>query len=135
MMQLATCVNNQPWVCNVWFAADDDMNIYWFSAVNRRHSKELEKNPKVSASIVLPHSPKDPPRGIQLEGIGEVLTNPSDVAKARSVYEDRIFDASTIDSFINHKQRPHKFYRIKPTMYVLFDVRNFPENARQEYQV
>jgi uncharacterized protein YhbP (UPF0306 family) len=28
VMQLATCVDNQPWVCNVHYYVDDDLNFY-----------------------------------------------------------------------------------------------------------
>ena len=69
MMQLATSVNDQPWVCNVWFAADEDMNIYWFSSITRRHSKELLKNNKVAAAIVFPQTPKDTSRGYNCRGL------------------------------------------------------------------
>jgi len=50
-MQLATALDNQPWVCSVWFAADKDLNIYWFSSTTRRHSGEVLKNKKVAAAI------------------------------------------------------------------------------------
>lgn len=63
-MQLATSLDNQPWVCNVWFAADTKLNIYWFSSITRRHSDEVTKNQKVAGAIVLPQSPEDPSRGL-----------------------------------------------------------------------
>src|ERR1043166_8172602 len=85
LMQLATTVESQPWVCSVWFAADDDFNIYWFSSTTRRHSKEVKKNPKVAAAFALPHTPQAPPRGLQVQGIAEELTNEDDIIKARSV--------------------------------------------------
>ncbi len=67
-MQLATSVDNQPWVCSVWFATDAGLNIYFFSATARRHSKEVVKNNKVAGAIVLPQTPNDPPRGLQFQG-------------------------------------------------------------------
>jgi uncharacterized protein YhbP (UPF0306 family) len=135
IMQLATSIDMQPWVCNVWFAPDEEMNIYWFSSITRRHSDEVTKNPKVAAAIVLPQTPDDAPRGLQLEGTAESLTNEKDIDKARSVYEGRIFPKETIDKLIENKEKPHRFYRIKPTKIVLFDVVNFPDNPRQEYNL
>lgn len=131
-MQLATSVNDQPWVCNVWFAADSDLNIYWFSATSRRHSKEVEKNNKVAAAIVLPHTPADPPRGLQLQGIAEIVSSPKDVSQAILLFTKRIFSKRQIADFMALKDKPHRFYKIKPTQFVLFDVVNFPENSRQE---
>lgn len=132
LMQLATSSDNQPWVCSVWFAADSDLNIYWFSSITRRHSKELLKNKKVAGAIALPQAPDDPPRGLQFQGIAELLENERDIDKAISVYEGRIFSKEKIEELINHKEKPHKFYRIKPTKFVLFDAVNFPDNSRQE---
>ena len=135
MMQLATSIDDQPWICNVWFAADDDMNIYWFSSTTRRHSKEVLKNNKVAAAMVMAQTPADTPRGLQLQGLAEELSDKEDIEKAISVYKDRIFDMETINELMEDDARPHKFYKIKPTQFVLFDMVNFPENSRREYNV
>jgi len=132
LMQLATSVGNQPWVCSVWFAADADLNVYYFSAITRRHSEEVVKNNKVAGAIVLPQSPKDPPRGLYFQGAAEILNNQEDIDGAISVYADRIFPKEKIKEFMNNKDKPHKFYKIKPTSFVLFDAVNFPNNPRQE---
>jgi len=135
LMQLATAIDNQPWVCSVWFAADQELNIYWFSSTTRRHSEELKKNSKVAGAFALPHEPDDPPRGLQFQGTAEELTDIGGIQRARSFYQGRIFDEKTIDELINNPGKPHRFYRAKPTKFVLFDALNFPENARQEYEV
>lgn len=135
LMQLATSLDKQPWVCSVWFAADQDLNIYWISSTTRRHSAELIKNSKVAAAMVLPHTPDDPPRGLQLQGTAELLSNQKDIDKAILVYADRIFTKEKILEFMNDPETPHKFYRIKPTQFVLFDAVNFPANSRREYNL
>lgn len=130
-MQLATSVDGQPWVCSVWFAADEDLNIYWFSSTARRHSGEVVRNNKVAGAMALPHTPADKPRGLQFEGVAEILTKEEDIDKAISVYKDRIFPLATIQDFIANKN--HRFYRIRPTRFVLFDTVNFPDDSRQEF--
>ncbi len=135
LMQLATTIGTQPWVASVWFAADSDLNIYWFSATNRRHSQEVGKNNKVAAAIVVPHTPTDPPRGLQLQGVAEIVTRPADVAGATLLFTTRIFSKRQITDFMALKDKPHRFYRIRPTQFVLFDAVNFPENSRQEYNL
>jgi uncharacterized protein YhbP (UPF0306 family) len=135
LMQLATSSNNQPWICSVWFAADQDLNIYWFSSTTRRHSDEVLKNSQVAAAIVLPQTPADTPRGLQLEGTAELLTEQADIDKAISVYADRIFSKETIKDLKENPEKPHAFYRIKPTQFVLFDMVNFPENSRRELNI
>lgn len=135
LMQLATAINDQPWVCNVWFAADEDLNIYWFSSTGRRHSKEVKKNNKVAGAIVLPLNPSDPPRGLQFQGTAEVLTKQKDIYKAIAIYQDRIFPKETIDELMQNTKNPHKFYKITPVQFVLFDAVNFGDNWRQEYHL
>jgi len=134
LMQLATVDDGKPWVSNVWFAADEDMNIYWFSSTNRRHSEEVAKDHHVAGAICLPHTPEDKPRGLQFEGTAEVLTDEANVQKAMSHYADRIFPEEKVRELMAHAERPHKFYRIKPSLFVLFDVANFPDNPRQEWK-
>lgn len=133
LMQLATSIDSQPWVCSVWFASDDDLNIYWFSSTTRRHSKEVLGNKKVAAAIVLPQTPDDTPRGLQLQGVAEILTEQEDIDKAKSVYKGRIFSGEKINELISSATSLHRFYRIKPTHFVLFDAVNFSDNPRQEY--
>lgn len=134
-MQLATSIDKQPWVCSVWFATDEDFNIYWFSSTTRRHSGEVIKNGQVAAAIVLPQTPEDAPRGLQLQGVADQLTQQEDIDKAISVYATRIFSKETINNLLENKDKPHKFYRIKPTQFVLFDAVNFGDNWRQEYNL
>jgi len=132
LMQLATSRNNQPWVCSVWFTSDQNLNIYWFSSITRRHSKEVLKNPKVAGAIVLPQTPKDPPRGLQFQGIAKLLSKQADIEKATTLFEGRIFSKKQITELMVNKNKPHRFYKIKPTQFVLFDAINFPDNSRQE---
>lgn len=132
LMQLATVRDGQPWVSNVWFTADEDFNIYWFSSITRRHSQEVADDNRVAGAIALPQTPDDSPRGLQFQGTSEMLANGDDIAKAISLYVGRIFTREKIREFIEHTDRPHRFYKIKPTQFVLFDVTNFPDNPRQE---
>lgn len=134
-MQLATVRDGRPWICNVWFASDPDLNIYWFSATTRRHSQEVADNAHVAAAICLPHTPADSARAIQLEGTAEQLTNPLDITKAMKYYVGRIFDAKQVKNFMSSLDKPHRFYRIKPETIVLFDTVNYPRDSRQEYRL
>ena len=133
LMQLATSVDDQPWVCSVWFAADEDLNVYWFSANNRRHSLEVDQNSRVAAAFALPNQlPTDPPRGLQLQGTASIVAEWSDLDAARAVYAGRIFTDERITALMNHAERPHRFYKIEPTQFVLFDAVNFPDDPRQQ---
>ena len=116
MMQLATARDNKPWICNVWFASDKDLNIYWISSTTRRHSEELKDNDHVAAAMCQVSDPKDTAKGgIQLEGIAHEVTNPLEMAKALKLYVARgIFTLDQLKKFMADATKPHRFYKITP---------------------
>lgn len=97
MLQLATSVSNQPWNCTVYYAFDDDWNIYWISTPDRRHSKEIAINPKVAGVIVFSQEPypKDGVQGLQFEGIAEILSG-AEEEKASKLYIEQLDREETL---------------------------------------
>ena len=55
-MTLATCANNIPWSCPVFFASDKDLNLYFNSYNDSLHVKNIEQNQKVAVSIFDSHA-------------------------------------------------------------------------------
>jgi len=97
-MSLATSVGNQPWLCEVHYVYDDDLNFYFRSLESRRHSQEIERNPNVAGSIVTQHSTTDKPRGIFFTGKAEKMINVSDKDPAYLQYCKRFgTDSSILD--------------------------------------
>jgi uncharacterized protein YhbP (UPF0306 family) len=72
-MSLATSATNRPWVCEVHFAYDDALNLYFVSSKDRRHSKEIEANPYVAGNVVTQHHKNQKVRGVYFEGMAERL--------------------------------------------------------------
>jgi len=132
LMQVATVADGDPWICSVWQASDQSLNVYFFSSITRRHSQEIERDGRVACALALPQTPEDKPRGLQFEGVAERIIDSAEIKKAKSLYVDRVFDAETIEKFMNHRERPHHFYKVTPKKFVLFDVVNFSEDPRQE---
>lgn len=131
LMALATAADDRPWACSVWFAADEELNIYWFSSTTRRHSDEVARNPQVAGAIALPQTPDDPPRGVQFEGVSELLVAPTDVAQAKELFAGRIFSIEKIEAAMASEDRPHRFHRITPMRIALLDAVNFPDAPLQ----
>jgi uncharacterized protein YhbP (UPF0306 family) len=133
-MQLATSLNGQPWVCNIHFYSDDNLDIYWVSTLERRHSLEIKQNPKVAATILVHLNTPDEPYviGITVEGeaelLGEVVDSEVGAGYVIKHSKDDHFLADIADG-----KNPHRFYRLKPFSIVLFDTKHFPENPRQEW--
>lgn len=72
-MSLATCADEKPWVCEVHFSYDDELNIYFCSSMQTRHCTEIRSNPKVSGTIVTQHFLNQKVRGVYFEGEAEQL--------------------------------------------------------------
>ena len=135
MMQLATVQDGKPWICNVWFVADDNFNLYWFSSMTRRHSKEVSENPFVAASICLAKELSDEAIALQIEGEAKQLTKPAEIAVAMKWYVGRVFDLKQVKEFMKHPTKPHRFYRLTPKSIVLFDAVHFPNESRKEFHL
>lgn len=130
-MSLATCRDNKPWVSEVHYVFDDDLNLYFRSTVERRHSKEIADNPHVAGNIVEQHSVDQKPRGVYFEGKAELLKDLDENHIAYKLYCDRfdtneeiLEDAKTEDG--------HKFYKISVDKFYLFDSRESKPSQKYE---
>lgn len=72
-MSLATVKDNKPWVCEVHFAADDNLNLYFVSMQSTRHCKEIAENPNVAGNIIKQHPLSEVPHGVYFEGTAEKI--------------------------------------------------------------
>jgi uncharacterized protein YhbP (UPF0306 family) len=77
-MSLATSRDNKPWVCEVHFAYDQDLNLYFVSKLETRHCQEIASNPVVAGNIVKQHELTELPHGIYFEGQAEAITEPTE---------------------------------------------------------
>lgn len=131
MMQLATAAANKPWICNVWFVADENFTVYWISSTKRRHSEELENNSSVAASFCIPRQPSESNRGaLQLEGTATRVVGFAEEAMALKLYVKRgFFSLEQVQKFMASPDNPHVFYRITPERIVYFS------NGAREYSL
>lgn len=134
-LQVATVSKNKPWVCTVFFAFDEKLNLYWLSKPSRRHSKELRANSSVAGTIVLPHVHGQSVRGIQLEGTAEEIKEKTEAQQAMEFYANRFEIGSKRVSAIVNGTDGHLCYKLTPVRYVLFDEVNFPKDPRREYEI
>ena len=121
-MSLATSANNQPWVCEVHFAYDQDLNLYFCSKTERRHSKEISQNNNVAGNIIEQHILGQKPRGVYFEGVAELLMNVDMNHPAFLTYDKR-FDVGLESLTEAMTEEGHKFYKITVNNFYLFDSR------------
>jgi uncharacterized protein YhbP (UPF0306 family) len=131
IMQLATSHNGQPWVVSVHFAFDDELNIYWMSTKERRHSREIYDNPLVAMTIPMRH-PDNPLIGFSAEGEAEMVSRIESEGIINNYY-DRFNLSEKFRSGYFMGTEKHELFKMKPRLFVLFDELNFPDSPRQEW--
>jgi uncharacterized protein YhbP (UPF0306 family) len=121
-MSLGTCVDNKPWVCEVHFVYDADLNLYFASDINRRHSQEIAQNPFVSGTIHEPHTIDMKPRGLYYEGTAEVMTDVTEGSPVFRLFDERFnFTLDKLPSAVANEGP--KFYKITVSDWYVFDAR------------
>jgi uncharacterized protein YhbP (UPF0306 family) len=121
-MSLATAAGNKPWVCEVHFVYDDELNLYFRSKKSRRHSQEIAANPNVAGNIVEQHGLTDKPRGVYFEGTAVILEDFNEDHKAYKAFGERLGAGPGIveDS---KEEDGHRIYKITVSDFYLFDSR------------
>jgi uncharacterized protein YhbP (UPF0306 family) len=89
-MSLGTAANNKPWVCEVHFVYDANLNLYFRSLKSRRHSQEIAKNPNVAGNIVRQHSIDEYPHAIYFEGKASVIEDGDEREKLFPFFQSRL---------------------------------------------
>jgi len=119
-MSLATVKDNAPWVCEVHFAYDDDLNLYFRSLASRRHSQEIAENPKVAGNIVKQFALGESPVGVYFEGAAEMLEPGETQSKAAVCIADRLKKAAADTIAEAARDDGHKFYKITVDTFYVF---------------
>lgn len=132
-MSLATSRDNKPWVCEVHFAYDNDLNLYFRSLISRRHSQEIADNPFVAGNIVTQHFLDQPGvRAVYFEGQASLLNPGQDQDRAYEAYKERLNRGPEI---LEDAKNPdgHQFYKIAVETYYLFD--SYSSSPSQKYEL
>jgi uncharacterized protein YhbP (UPF0306 family) len=131
-MSLATCINDRPWVCEVHFVYDNELNLYFRSTTKRRHSLEIAQNPRVAGNIVTQHHRGQKVRGVYFEGTAQLLRDPDDKHVAYRQYCERFGTGPEILQEAKTSSG-HKFYQISVSDYYVFD--SYESNPSQKYHL
>jgi uncharacterized protein YhbP (UPF0306 family) len=118
-MSLATVKDNKPWVCEVHFYYDDELNIYFTSSKNSRHAQELIANPFVAGNIVTQHFKNQKVRCVDFEGKAEMLAG-DDAEIAYRAYVARYGESEGLLNEIR-KDGEVRSFKISVQDFYLFD--------------
>ncbi len=131
-LSLATVANDKPWVSEVHFAYDDNLNLYFRSLRSRRHSQEIELNPVVAGNIVRQFGLKEAPVGVYFEGTAKLLEPGEERDVAFNCIKERL---GAGDEIIEEAKLPdgHQFYKISVDTYYLFG--RFDGDVSRKYEL
>ncbi len=131
-MSLGTSSNNKPWVCEVHFTYDDNLNLYFASLPSRRHSQEIAANPSVSGTIHKQHSSDEPPMGVYFEGTAKQLKPGDEPSTVLDLFKKRVSIAEQIIAETAKPDGP-KFYKITVEKYYVFG--NLDKTVPKKYEL
>ncbi len=129
-LSLATVNSDKPWVCEVHFAYDKDLNLYFRSLKSRRHSQEIAHNPHVAGSIVKQHKLGEYPHAIFFEGTAAIIESDEERQKVFPYFEARLgTGASALEDA--RRDDGHQFYKITVENWYAFG--RFGGSSGQKY--
>jgi uncharacterized protein YhbP (UPF0306 family) len=119
-MSLATSKDNHPRVFEVHFAFDDELNLYFVSAVSSRHSEDIRNNPNVAGSIVTQHFLNQKTRGVYFDGVATQLEDADEMVKAHKAYTERYHDSPQMAK-IAKAEGNARFYKVSVSNFYVAD--------------
>jgi uncharacterized protein YhbP (UPF0306 family) len=132
-MQIATVQDGRPWICTVYYVADELQRLYWLSLPSRKHSRQLANDDKAAIAIAI--KADKPVIGIQAEGCAEPVQEPGEVKHVMQLYAKK-YDGAGLEFYDNFVEgtNQHVLYRFTPSLYVLFDEVTFDASeSRKEW--
>ena len=69
LISLGTVDDGGVWVADVIYVFDDELNIYWMSTPQSRHSLAINKNCTIAGTITVSQTPGQKDLGVQVCGV------------------------------------------------------------------
>jgi len=96
-LAVATCsTDGSPRSAPLFYLADDDLQLYWFSSSSSEHSRNLKKNPSAAVTIYRPTEKWREIRGVQMRGTVSVVADPLRRGSIAREYADRFHLGATL---------------------------------------
>ena len=90
-MAIATASpNGKPWISPVFFAYDENYNLFWVSNKDSLHSKLIRNNPQVAIVIFDSRAPEGEADGVYFEAKAYELENEAEIKHAMEILTKRV---------------------------------------------
>jgi len=122
VMSLATCGTDGPHAANVFFARDG-FSLLWVSDPQTQHSRAVEINPLVAATVAPDYRDFDEICGVQLCGVAYRITDAAERHAARGLLEARypFLQRQSDRPGVKEAYDAADFYRLVPRKIVIID--------------
>lgn len=96
-MTIATSDSNgNPWISNIYFAFDSQMNIYWYSPKKSRHSNYIKDNPNIAISIFNSTAVGEEVKAVYIKAKAQEVTNKNEILKSLIPYGEKMLKTGFI---------------------------------------
>lgn len=127
---IATVDKKGVWTNPVYFALDNQFNLYFISQIHSRHMQNLLKSTRIAVSVYKTEQKGDVV-GIQLEGTAKIISkvdSKEEIQHAYDTYYGRAGHGPDVQGYINN---PTWLYiKIIPEQIYYFDTRFFDEERQ-----
>lgn len=128
-MTLATIgPSGEPQAAAVFYAADEQLNLYFLSSPSSRHSQNLMHDARVAVTVHADGQAWQAIRGVQIEGAAEVVEGATTLAQAARTYAGRydfvrglLDDAGDGPVALRGPVASSRFYVLRPAWIRLID--------------
>lgn len=122
-MVIATS-DDHPWIATVYFAFDENLNLYFLSNPGTLHCKQIIKNPHVAIAISdSPQEPSKAKKGIQVYGLAERISDESETRHAIKLWTEALDVTSEDYSYegMNENKIDGRMYIVQPKKIKFFN--------------
>jgi len=104
-MSLATVGRSgEVHAADVYFAGDEQMNLYYFSDPSSQHSRDIQRDPRAAITIHTNRTSWEQILGVQMRGICTQVTTPLAWQRAWAVYLEKFPFVQQLSEIINMNQ-------------------------------
>ncbi len=123
VMSLATADADGPHAANLFYAWDG-LALVWVSAPDARHSRAIDTNPRVAATIAPDYSDFPLIRGVQIEGTARRITDDEERRSHLALLVARypfLARQEGLPAKVREAYAAAAVYRLEPSVIVLID--------------
>jgi uncharacterized protein YhbP (UPF0306 family) len=122
--------SQNPWIATLYFAVDDNFDIYFISESKSLHGKNILDNKKVSCGIADSKQKVNEEKiGVQLAGVASEITDENEIRYALALWNASNPGLEKIINFDNLYKINTNVYIIRPTLIKFFNEKLYGQEG------